>query len=183
MDMTPKFLSREFHTSFFPSLLKSRLQPKERARSGFSPAMDHTVVLAICFILLMIGLPGAVDDKSFIGWVLTGLGAAGIAALLIGSIASNGERPDYDSFLSGFFFFFVALGVTSGVFAGTLKHSLLLGLLVGTGGLVAGYLLGILAGLWGQYLGWIAVMLNGLAYLAILGMFVVDLVLLSGALW
>lgn len=182
--MTPKFLSLEFHTRFFPSLLKSRLRPKERMRTGFSPAMDHTVVLAVCFILVIIGLPSAVDNRSVLGWVLTGLGLAGFAALFIQSIASQwGEKPSYDDFLAGIFFFFITLGLTAGIFVGTMNHSLLLGLLVGSAGLLAGYVLGIFAGLWFQHLGWLASMMNLIAGLAIIGMLVVDMVLLSGAIF
>lgn len=178
----PKFFSLEFHTRFFPSLLKSRLRQKERVRGGFSSGMDHMVVLAICGILIMIGLPGAIDSKSIIGWVLTGIGAAGIVAMIISSITSNEERPSYDNFLPGLFFFFIMLGITAGVFTGTLNHSLPKGMSTSAAGLIAGYLLGILAGLWGQYLGWIAVLLNGIAWLAVLGMFMVDIVLLAGVL-
>jgi hypothetical protein len=70
--------------------------------------------------------------------------------------------------------------LTSGVFIGALERSFALGLLAGAGGFVAGYGVGIFAGLWLQYLGWMADLLNGISYLAILGMFVVDLVLLAG---
>jgi hypothetical protein len=129
-----------------------------------------------------LGIPGAVSRSSIIGWIAVGIGTAGIVALLINSILSRKEPPSYDCFLPGIFFFFVVLGITSGIFAGTLEHSLPLGLLVGSGGLIAGYLLGILAGLWFQYLGWLSAMVNALASLAVLGMLLVDLVLLSGTL-
>ncbi len=145
--------------------------------------MDHMVVLAICFILMIIGLPSAIDNKSVLGWVLAGLGLTGFVALVVQSIASQwGERPSYDDFLVNIFFLFVTLGLTAGIFVGTLNHSLLLGLMVGGGGLIAGYLFGILAGLWLQYLGWMAPILNLIAGLAVIGMFVVDMVLLAGAL-
>jgi len=128
-------------------------------------------------------MPSAVSRGSFIGWLVGGIGAAGILALLINSIFSRKEPPSYDCFLIGVFFFFVVLGISAGVFVGTLEHSLSLGLLVGSGGLIAGYLLGILAGLWFQYLGWLASMVNILAGLAVFGMFSVDLVLLAGSLF
>ena len=89
--------------------------------------------------------------------------------------------PSYDGFLIGIFFFFIALGISAGAFS-MLSHSLPFGLLVGLGGLIAGYLLGIFAGLWLQYLGWLSEMVNGLAWLAVFGMFFVDLVLLAGRL-
>ena len=76
----------------------------------------------------------------------------------------------------------MVLAVSAGTFVGTVGHSLLSGLLVGLGGLFAGYPLGILAGLWLQYLGWLSEMVNGLAWLAVIGMLLVDLVFLSGRL-
>jgi len=100
--------------------------------------------------------------------------------LLINSILSRKDPPNYENFLIGVFFFFMILGLTAGIFTGSLHHLLMLGLLAGTVGLIAGYLLGILAGLWFQYLGWVATLLNILAGLAVLGMFVVDIVLLFG---
>jgi hypothetical protein len=121
-----------------------------------------------------------VSHGSVIGWILSGIGLAGIVAFFINSIFSRNGPPSYDGFLAGIFFLFVSLGITSGVFIGALEHSFALGLLAGAGGLVAGYGIGILAGLWLQYLGWMAGLLNGMSYLAILGMFVVDLVLLAG---
>ena len=180
--MTPKFLSLEFHTHFFPSLLWSRLQPRERVQRGFPSTLEFNVSLAICCILIILGIPSAVNNKSSIGWAVSGIGAAGIAVLLINSIVSHKEPPSYDCFLSGVFFFFVMLGLTSGIFVGTLDHSLSFGLLVGAGGLIAGYLIGILAGLWLQYLGWLALIVNLLAGLAVIGMFAMDLMLLSGFL-
>ena len=181
--MPPKFLSFAFHAGFFPALLRGRLRPRERVGTGFTSIVEFYVSLAFCFILVMIGIPKAVSDRSIIGWVVGGIGAAGIVALLIHSICSHKDPPSFDCFLIGVFFFFVVTGISAGVFFGTLEHSLPLGLLVGSGGLIAGYLLGILAGLWFQYLGWLASVVNGLAGLAVAGMFFVDLVLLSGALF
>jgi len=182
-NMTPKFMSFEFHTRFFPSFLRSRLRPGQRTETGFTPAVEFQVLFVVCCILLVLGIPSAINKRSFIGLIVGGIGAAGMLALLINSIISRKDPPDYDRFLLGAFFFFIVLGITAGVFAGTLEHSLTLGLLVGSVGLIAGYLLGILAGLWFQYLGWVAAMVNVLAGLAVLGMFVVDLVLLSGAIF
>lgn len=183
-DMTPKLMSIEFHARFFPSLLWNRLRPGERVGTGFPSTFERYIAFVACLILLALGIPGAVSSGSIIGWIMGGIGAVGMVALVINSIVSgSGAPPSFDDFLAGVFFFFVVLGITAGVFAGTLEHSLLLGLLVGTGGLIAGYLLGILAGLWFQYLGWLSAMVNALAGLAILGMLVVDMVLLSGVLF
>ena len=176
-------MSLEFHTRFFPSLLRSRLRLGHRAGTSFTSAVEFQIFFVVCFILLALGMPSAISHGSFIGWVVGGIGALGILALLINSIFSRKEPASYDCFLIGVFFFFVVLGITTGVFVGTLEHSLSLGLLVGSGGLIAGYLLGILAGLWLQYLGWLASIVNLIAGLAVFGMFFVDLVLLSGALF
>ncbi len=179
-DSPPGFLSLKFHLRFFPHVLWNRLRPGKRAVSGF-PSFEPYLALVICLTLLVIGIPKALIQRSLIGWVMAGLGAAGFLALLIQSISSwRGERPSYDRFLIGFFFFFIVLGLTAGVFVGALHHLPVLGLLVGAAGLLAGYLLGIFAGLWFQYLGWITVLLDILAGLAIVGMIVVDLVLLIG---
>ena len=180
----PKFLSFEFHTRYFPGVLLNRLRHGGRSATGFPSTMEHHIVLAICIILLALGIPAAVSGGSIIGWIAGGIGAAGTIALVINSMLSRkGEPPSYDDFLAGVFFFFVFLGITSGIFVGTLEHSPFLGLLTGLAGFIGGYLLGILAGLWLQYLGWISVTVNVLAGLAILGMLAVDLVLLSGVLF
>lgn len=185
-NITPKFLSIEFHTKFFPALLLKRLRPQKGG--GSSPTsfvscgyMESAVGLTICIILAVIGLPSAMTRGSIVGWIVGGLGLAGILAIFILNVISRwGTPPDYDSFLVGIFFFFVATGITAGIFIGTLNHSLWLGVLGSLAGLLAGYALGILAGLWFQYLGWIGVLLNTLAGVAIIGVVVLDLVLLLG---
>jgi hypothetical protein len=181
--MNPKFLSLEFHTRYFPGLLWKHLRPREREGMGFTSTLEHHIIFAVCIILLALGIPIAVSSGSVISWIVGGIGAAGTVALLVNSIASRKDSPSYDNFLIGVFFFFVALGLTAGIFAGSLNHSLMIGLLVGAAGLIAGYLLGILAGLWLQYLGWLASTVNALAIVAILGMFFVDLVILSGSIF
>ena len=180
MDMLPSFLSIEFHVRIFPALIWSRLSQRERAETGFSPTIEIYVALAVCVILVVMGLPKALSHKSVTGWAMVGLGLTGIMALLVNSIFSHRDPPSYDNFLAGVFFFFLSLGMTVGVFNGTLNHSLFVALLSGSGGFIAGYLLGILAGLCFQYLGCFSGILNGLAWLATFGMFIVDLVLLTG---
>ena len=179
----PEFLSFEFHARFFPALLWSRLRPRERSGTGFAPGMEFLIAFFFFCILVVIGIPYGMTHRSILGWAAGGIGAAGILALFVRSIASREGPPVYDDFLFGVFFFFVVLGLTAGIFVGTLEHSFPLGLLAGMGGLIAGYLLGILAGLWFQYLGWIASLVNGLAALGVIGMVLVDLVLLSGAIF
>ncbi|OPY79832.1 MAG: hypothetical protein A4E64_00292 [Syntrophorhabdus sp. PtaU1.Bin058] len=179
----PKFLSFAFHVRYFPGVLLNRLRLGGRSGTGFPSTAEHHIVFAVCIILLALGVPAVFSGGSIIGWIAGGIGAAGTIALVINSVlACRGGSPSYDGFLAGVFFFFVFLGISCGVFIGTLRHSLLLGLSAGLAGFIGGYLLGIMAGYWLQYLGWISVTVNGLAGLAALGMFVVDLVLLSGVL-
>jgi hypothetical protein len=133
----------------------------------------------ICLIVAVLGISSGLFHKSVIGWVAGGLGAAGILALMLNSIFSCEEPPTYDCFLTGIFFFFVIMGLTSGILTGALRHSPPLALLMGLGGAMVGYVLGILAGLWVQSLGWLSSLVNGLAGLAVFGMLVVNLVLLA----
>ena len=181
--MTPKFWSLEFHTRFFPALLRGRLTPREREGSGFTSSLEKYFLFALCLIFVIIGIPGAVLHHSVIGWIAGGIGAAGIAWLTVNSIFSGNIQPDYENFLTGIFFFFVLMGLTAGIFTGSLNHSLWLGLVVGAAGVIAGYFTGIAAGLWFQYMGWMASLLNGLCMLGCIGMFMVDLVILGGSLF
>lgn len=142
-DMEPRLLTIAFHTRFFPALLWNRLRPRKRSGTTFVPT-EFYIAFAICVVLVVVGLPGAINKHSIVGWVV---GCTGLSA---------------------------------GIFAGALERSLGLGLLVSLAGLVLGYVAGICAGLWLQYLGWIAVWLDVLAGLAIIGMIVTDLMLLVG---
>ena len=184
-DLPPRFLSIEYHTRFFPAFLWSRLRPKKRTGSGFNSSFEVYIVLMVCIVLVAVGVPPALSRGSIAGWITTGIGAAGVLAMLVNSISSRrGEPPSQSDFLVGFFFFFVVAGLTAGIFIGTLEHyPLLPGLLTGAAGLVAGYLLGMLAGFGMQYMGWLAAILDPLAGLAVLGMLVLDMVLLAGALY
>ncbi len=181
----PKFLSAEFHLKFFPALVWSFLKSK-RERGPFVPYgfMETLIGTAVCFILIAIGIPSVLKNNSILGWILTGIGIAGFLFVLgLNMSARLKIPPSYDDFLIGIFFFFIALGFTSGVMVGTLNHSLLLGLCASAVGFSAGYLIGIFAGLFMQYLGHIAVILNGIAFAAIIGLVLVDIVLLSGAIF
>ena len=184
-DTPPKLLSIEFHTQFFPAFLWNRLRPKQRTGSGFNSSFELYITLAVCIILVVIGLPSALSRGSIAGWIMSGIGAAGILTMIINSIASSwGKVPSYDDFLVGFFFFFVTLGLTAGIFISTLNHyPFFQSLLISAAGLILGYVLGILAGLGLQYLGWMAAILDALAGLMVFGMLMLDLVLLSGALF
>lgn len=178
-DISQRFFSLEFHTRFFPALLWRRLRFRERAATSFVSTESY-IALVFCFILAVTGIPSAITRHSIIGWVVGGSGLAGILALFTISICSRRGPLSYDGFLIGILFFLVTLGLTAGIFNGTLEHSFFIGLLGSVAGLVLGYVLGIFAGLWFQYLGSLAVLLDLLAGLAIIGMIVVDLVLLLG---
>ena len=183
-DTHPRLLSLEFHLSFFPKLLLRRTALETQRESGFNSTMEMYVLFAVCIILILIGIPSAVTKDSVIGWVIGCIGSAGIMALLINSIVWGiKSKPTYSAFLSGIFYFFPVLGLSAGVFTGTLDHSLIEGILMGGAGLIAGYLLGIIAGLWLQYLGWMANILNMLAFLAVFGMVFVDIVLIGGTMF
>lgn len=179
--VVPSLLSPEFHLKFFPQLLWSRLRTgKTRSGgSGFNHNMEFIIVLFLCLILAAIGLPSALSRGSVVGWILSILGVGGILVSFIFSIFSSvGTKPSYDDFLIGTFFFFIFLGLTAGLFVGKIgHHPLSWCLLSGALGLFLGYSAGILAGLWFQCLGWLAVMLDMLAGLAIIGMIVLDLTL------
>ncbi len=126
------------------------------------------------------GLTAGLGRGSIIGWGFGVLGGAGFLVLLVSSICSQmGSRPSFDSFSFGIFFFFVVLGITVGLFEGTLHHSQSLAGWAGLAGFVAGYGAGIFAGLWIQSIGWIMVLFNVLAIPAIIGLLVLDCVLLS----
>ena len=84
----------------------------------------------------------------------------------------------------GFFFFFAVFGLSAGIFIGAIEHyPFFQCLLAGAAGLLAGYVMGILAGFRLQYTGWPAAVLDPLAGLMVFGMLVVDLMLMSMALF
>jgi hypothetical protein len=174
-----RIFSVEFHTRFFPELLWSRLRPKERQGTSFVP-FESYIAVAFCLVLAGVGIPSAITHHSVLGWIAAGAGLVGLLILSVASIWSRKWSPSYDGFLFGVFFFLVVLGVTAGIFAGTLEHSFSLGLMGGAAGLVLGYVVGIFAGFWFQCLGLLAVVLNFLAGVAVIGMIVLDLVLLFG---
>lgn len=181
--MTPNFLSLEFHFRFFPALLWKRLRTGgERGGTGFTLPLEFPVLFVVCCVLVIIGLPGAIDKKSVVGWIMSGIGLLGILFLIINSLTSRKDALSYDNFLPGIFFFFVLLGITAGIFTGSLNHSFRMGFLAVLGGLIVGYLIGIYTGLWFQRFGWLASIINGMAWLGVIGMIVLDMVLLAGAL-
>ena len=55
----PKFLSIEFHTKFFPRILRDRLRRKKRESPGttFTSTTEMMISFAVCLILCFIGIP------------------------------------------------------------------------------------------------------------------------------
>ena len=142
-DAPPSFFSLSFHTRFFPSLLWRRLRPrKEEYQSPFSNhiPLELTILVIVSKVAAIAGLGAGISRGSIIGWGVGILGLAVFAFFLVDSIRSQmGIRPSFDSFSFGIFFFFVVLGITVGLFEGTLLHSKSLAGWGGLAGFVAGY--------------------------------------------
>jgi hypothetical protein len=167
-------------------LLQDRLRRKKKEEQGtsFTSHIELTVTLAVCLILAVIGIPSALTRGSIVGVILSIIGVGGLLVLLILSMGAQwGNRPTYDDFLIGIFFFFVSLGIFSGIPVGMEYHSPWLGVLASLAGLFGGYVLGIFAGMQLQHLGWIAIILNmlaGLAAIVVGGTALVMLIVLRG---
>ncbi len=180
----PSFFSLSFHTRFFPSLLWRRFRPKkeEEYRSPFSNhiPLELTILVVVSKAAAIAGLGAGISRGSIIGWGFGILGLAVFAFFLVGSIRSQmGIRPSFDSFSTGIFLFFIVLGITAGIFEGTLLRSRSSAGWGGTAGFVAGYGVGIFAGLGIQRLGWIGGLFSHLAVAGTVGLIVLDCVLLS----
>jgi hypothetical protein len=186
-DVPPSFFSLSFHTHFFPSLLWRRLRPKgEGYQSPFANhvPMEFMILIFISIATGVAGLTAGLGRGSIIGWGVGILGLVVFVLFLVNSIRSQmGVRPSFDSFRFGIFFFFVVLGITVGIFEGTLLHSRSLAGWGGLAGFVAGYGAGIFAGLGIQYLGWIGGLFSHLAVAGTVGLIVLDCVLLSSLLF
>jgi hypothetical protein len=177
----PRFFSLEFHTRFFPQVLRDRLHRKKREGQGvaFTSTTEMIIGLVVCLILAMIGIPSAWTQGSIVGWILSIIGVGGIVVLVIISIGGQwGDRPTYDDFLAGIFLFFICLGLFIGIPVGMDRNSFWLGLAASLAGLSGGYVLGIFAGLRLQHLGWLAVIINMLAAFAAIILIGTALVLL-----
>jgi hypothetical protein len=169
----PKFLSLEFHTRFFPRLLRDRLRRKKKEEQGtsFVSTMEMTILLTVFVILAVIGIPSVLNRGSIVGLILSIIGVGGVLAIFVLSVGAQwGHRPTYEHFLIGIFFFFVSLGIFIGIPIGMDNHSLWLGSLARLAGLFGGYILGIFAGLRLQHLGWLAIIVDMLAGFAAIAM-------------
>lgn len=183
-DTPPSFFSFSFHTQFFPSLLWKHLRPKKEVEYQ-SPFSNHiplelTILVLVSKLVAIAGLGAGITRGSILGWGFGILGLAVFSFFVVSSIRSQMvTRPSFGSFRFGIFLFFVVLGITAGIFGGTLLHSRSLACWGGFAGFVAGYGVGIFAGLGIQYLGWIGRLFGHLAVAGIVGLIVLDCVLLS----
>jgi len=181
-EISPKILSWKFHTSFFPRLLWSKLNPKpeENPRASFNSGLEMTVVFFVSLLLLGAGTAMVLEKNFLLGSPLTILGLAGTAYIFFSSwAAQRGIKPSYDAFLIWIFLFLVFLGLTIGLFLTSVNHdSHFIVLSAGALGLLIGYFAGIFGGLWLQSLGWVSGLLNGLAGPAIIGLIIVDMLFL-----
>lgn len=177
VDRAPSFFAPDFHTKFFPRLLRYRLRRRETPRP-FGAPIEYHVVVVVAGVAAVLGLPAAARG-SLAGGVFGGMGAAVLLLLGMMSLRSSLKfRPGWQEFLPAVFFFFVMLGLTAGLYWASLHHSRWLGLLASATGILAGYVAGIVAGLWIPYLGLIAALFDGLATLAVVGMLVLDVLLI-----
>ena len=177
----PKFFSLEFHLRFFPRLLWSRIQPKNKEETGttFTSTFDQMILLVFCLVIAATGLPSALLHGSILGWIMSVLGIIGVLAVVVLSMLSQLDtKLSYGNFLFGVFFFFVFLCFTAGIFIGRTGSTHIWWILSGVIGILLGYFIGLLAGYWLQLLGWIAGLVNILSGCAVIGMIILDIVLL-----
>ena len=93
----PWFLSVEFHTRFFPSLLWHNLRPKKKDGTTFTFTTEQMIILAVCLIMSLAGARSAFVQGTVFGWVIVLVGLGGMAAIVLSSIAGQwGTRPTYD---------------------------------------------------------------------------------------
>ena len=177
----PGILTFDFHTRFFPQLLRSRIFTEETSGSStsFTSNLGMTLGLFLGLLLATFGIPLALQQHSIFGWILLSIGIVGIIFIFLSSlIAEWGIRPTFDNFLAWTFLFCLFLGFSAGLFLSSVNHASH-GIVLGASvlGILAGYGVGIFAGLWLQCLGWISGLLNGLAALLIVGLILVDMMM------
>jgi hypothetical protein len=179
----PGLFSPAFHVRFFPSVLRRTLFPgKKGYESPFARhfMVEWMIILALSVLACVFGYAAALGKGSVAGWAFALLGTGGLLFVIVSSIRSQaGTRPSFDNFRAGVFFFLLLLGFTAGLGIGH-ANQVTYGtrLLCGLAGAVTGYFVGILGGLWIQYLGWLSETVNLLAWVALVGMVVVDILLL-----
>lgn len=178
----PGFWSREFHTRFFPSVLRLIIRPRNEAYE--SPFARHgltelTILLAVSLLACIFGYAAAVNG-SLIGAFIAFLATAGIVFLVVHSLRSRERRrPSWQEFRIGIFFFVLFLCFTAGLAIGQSYHAAYgVRLMGGLAGIAVGYFFGIACGLGAQYLGWLGEMLDLLAGIALAGIIIVDILLM-----
>lgn len=181
-DESPDFWSREFHTRFFPSVLRRIIRPRKEAyESPFAhhAMMELTILLAVSLLACIFGYAAAING-SLIGAFFAFLGTAGFVFLVVHSLRSREHaRPSWQEFRIGVFFFVLFLCFTAGLAIGHSYHMAYgARLMGGFAGMAAGYFLGIACGLGVQYLGWLSEMLDLFAGIALAGVIIVDILLL-----
>ena len=187
----PKFISLEFHLRFFPKVLRRwLLRYRRKSQEYQSPFSNHMpvefiLVFFVCIVLIALGVPGLINNRSLLSGAMTFVGLAGIIAMFVSSIrtenrnrAEIGGRYSFDYIVEGVFLFFVVLGGSAGISVGFLKNSLGLMIFYGILGILAGYVVGILAGIWINYLGWIARFLMYLLNFLMFFLVLLDIILI-----
>ena len=179
----PRLFSWSFHIRFFPSVLRRLFLPRKKAyESPFAShaIMELTIIMVLFLIACIFGYAAAIGKDSIIGWFFALLGTGGLLFLIVHSICScERQKPSFNNFRIGVFFFLLFLGFTTGLGIGHAYHMVYwIRLLCGFAGAFVGYFLGIFGGLCIQYLGWLSDVLDLFAGLALAGMVIVDVLLL-----
>jgi hypothetical protein len=184
LEAPPPFFSAAYHFRFLPQVIAYRLdQYRQRSREqGFRPhaQLELPLLVFACLLLVLFGLPPALQSGSIVGWLSALLGAGGFAALLGWAITGEarwrreeGHRYGYAEFMPSVFFFCVLAGGSAGLIGGGVgADSALAGYLLALPGLVAGYLAGPFAARWVHALGF---MKTWFIYLALLGLVLLPL--------
>lgn len=173
----PPFFSSAYHFRFLPRVIAYRLARLRISQGGFGFAAHVEVPLVIfgCLLLMVFGLPPALQHGSIGGWVSAILGAGVLTAFVTWAIVGEwlwrrqeGHRYGYAEFMPSVFFFCVLAGGSAGLIAGGIAGSdPRMGYFWAVPGLVAGYFGGLFAARWIHALGFIK---TWVIYLAILGL-------------
>lgn len=182
LDAPPPFFSAAYHFRFLPRVIAYRLAQRRVRVSGFGGhvQLEIPLVLFACALLIVFGLPPALQHGSIGGWLSAVIGAGGLTALMSWSIVGErrwrreeGHGYGYAEFMPSMFFFCVLAGASAGLIGGgVITNSPSMGYLWTAPGLVAGYLLGPFAARWVHALGLIKIWF---IYLAVLGLILLPL--------
>lgn len=190
----PGVFTPAFHLKFFPGLLAKKWRGLTAPPAQQSPFANHvplelTLLPMACLFLIAIGLPRAIQHSP-VGILLALLGAVGLAGLLFMALKGTwGQPAAYEDFSASVFLFILTLGVSAGIFYGSLNKNTLWDQLGGESsltlrasllGAALGYPLGIFAGLYNQKLGFLAFLPVLAARLGTIGLIATDLVLIFG---